>query len=46
MAKYIEKLESLDIISANEKTVQIKNSDKLNDILNILSGRGKFNLRF
>jgi serine/threonine protein kinase/CRP-like cAMP-binding protein len=46
LAKYIEKLESLDIVSANEKTIQIKNFDKLNEILNILSGRGKFNPRF
>jgi serine/threonine protein kinase len=43
--KYLTKLQSLNVLVANDKSVQIKNSEKLASILNVLSGRGKFMLK-
>lgn len=45
MKKYLNKLQSLNVLEANDKTVHIKNSERLASILNILSGRGKFMLK-
>ncbi len=43
--RYTGKLESLGVIALNKAGIQIKDSDKLIEILNILSGRGKFSLK-
>jgi serine/threonine protein kinase len=39
--KYIKKLELLDALREKDKTVHIENAEKLESILNILSGRAK-----
>lgn len=41
MEKYLKKLESLDVVKTGKKTVQIKDGEKLQQILDILSRRGR-----
>jgi len=41
MEKYLKKLESLDIVKTENKSVQIKDEAKLQQILDILSRRGR-----
>ncbi|MGO9567141.1 MAG: protein kinase domain-containing protein [Desulfomonilaceae bacterium] len=43
--KYLAKLQALNVLQADEKVVQVKNPEKLENILNILLGRGKFTLK-
>jgi serine/threonine protein kinase len=43
--KYLAKLQSLNVLQADEKAVHVQNSEKLENILNILLGRGKFTLK-
>ena len=43
--KYLRKLEDLDVLKARETSVQIHNPDKLENILSILSGRGRLTLK-
>ncbi len=43
--KYLTKLESLNILQADDQAVHIKNSDTLENILNVLSGQGRFVLK-
>ncbi|HMK35806.1 MAG TPA: protein kinase [Desulfomonilaceae bacterium] len=45
MRRYLNKLQSLNILVADQDTVHIKNTEKLASILNVLSGRGKFMLK-
>jgi serine/threonine protein kinase len=45
LKKYLNKLQSLNVLVANDKSVKIKNSEKLASILSVLSGRGKFMLK-
>jgi len=45
LRKYLGKLEDLNILKAQEASVQIHNPDKLENILSILSGRGRLTLR-
>ncbi len=41
MEKYLKKLDLLDALRAHDKTIHIENTEKLESILNILSGRAK-----
>jgi len=43
--KYLAKLQALNVLQADDKAVQVKNPEKLENILNILLGRGKFTLK-
>ncbi len=43
--KYLAKLQALNVLQADEKVVEVKNPTKLENILNILLGRGKFTLK-
>ena len=43
--KYLAKLQALNVLQADDKVVQVKNPEKLENILNILLGRGKFTLK-
>ncbi|MBI4965828.1 MAG: protein kinase [Desulfomonile tiedjei] len=43
--KYLGKLEDLNILKAQETSVQIQNPEKLENILSILSGRGRLTLK-
>ncbi len=43
--KYLAKLQALNILQADEEVVEVKNPAKLENILNILLGRGKFTLK-
>ncbi|MGB6067760.1 MAG: serine/threonine-protein kinase [Desulfomonilaceae bacterium] len=45
MQKYLAKLQALNVLQADEKVVQVKNPRRLENILNILVGRGKFTLK-
>ncbi len=45
MQKYLAKLQALNVLQADEEVVQVKNPQKLENILNILVGRGKFTLK-
>jgi serine/threonine protein kinase len=41
MEKYLKKLESLEVVKTGKKSVQIKDGEKLQQILDILSRRGR-----
>ena len=41
MEKYLKKLESLDVVKTGKKAVQVKDGEKLQQILDILSRRGR-----
>jgi hypothetical protein len=43
--KYLEKLQSLEVLKFDDRFVRVNNSDKLENILNVLSGRGKLTLK-
>ncbi|MFC1833429.1 protein kinase [Thermodesulfobacteriota bacterium] len=43
--KYLAKLETLQVLEANENTILVKNLDKLENILKLLSGKAKFSLK-
>ena len=43
--KYLAKLQALNVLQADDKVVQVNNPEKLENILNILLGRGKFTLK-
>ncbi|MFH1115281.1 MAG: serine/threonine-protein kinase [Pseudomonadota bacterium] len=43
--KYLAKLESLNILQADDQAVHIKNADTLENILSVLSGQGRFVLK-
>jgi serine/threonine protein kinase len=43
--KYLAKLQALNVLQADEKAVHVQNPEKLENILNILLGRGKFTLK-
>lgn len=45
VSKYLTKLESLNILQADEQAVHIRNADTLENIFNVLSGKGKFVLK-
>jgi CRP-like cAMP-binding protein len=45
VGKYLGKLEDLNILKAGEAAVHIQNPDKLENILSILSGRGRLTLK-
>ena len=45
MQKYLAKLQALNVLQADESVVHVKNPAKLENILNILLGRGKFTLK-
>jgi serine/threonine protein kinase/CRP-like cAMP-binding protein len=42
--RYLRKLESLEILRVDDKTVQVTNLSKLENVLALLSGRGKLQL--
>lgn len=44
-AKYLEKLQSLEVLSFDDRVVRVSNCDKLENILSVLSGRGKLTLK-
>jgi CRP-like cAMP-binding protein len=43
--RYLEKLQSLEVLNFDDRFVHISNCDKLENILNVLSGRGKLTLK-
>jgi serine/threonine protein kinase len=43
--KYLAKLQALNVLQADEEAVHVQNPEKLENILNILLGRGKFTLK-
>lgn len=43
--KYLSKLKALDILEADKKTIHIRSVETLENILNVLVGRGKFMLK-
>jgi serine/threonine protein kinase len=43
--KYLAKLQALNVLQSDEKAVHVQNPEKLENILNILLGRGKFTLK-
>jgi serine/threonine protein kinase len=45
LQKYLNKLKALDILDADEKNIHIKSAETLENILNVLVGRGKFMLK-
>jgi|GEM_PF-632291 len=42
MRRYLRKLESLDVLQANDQVVRVKNAEKLETILGMLSAPGQF----
>ncbi|AFM23046.1 serine/threonine protein kinase [Desulfomonile tiedjei DSM 6799] len=45
MLKYLEKLKSLGILDYDKRSIQVKDSEKLENVCSILSGRGKLTLK-
>jgi CRP/FNR family transcriptional regulator, cyclic AMP receptor protein len=46
LLKYVEKLESLQVVKTTDQTIQVKDTEKLESILNLLMKSGKFSLKF
>ncbi len=44
-AKYLEKLQSLEILTFDGRVIRVSNCEKLENILNVLSSRGKLTLK-
>jgi serine/threonine protein kinase len=45
MLKYLEKLKSLGILDYDKRSIQVRDSEKLENVCSILSGRGKLTLK-
>ncbi len=43
--KYLEKLQSLEILTFDDRVIRVSNCEKLENILNVLSSRGKLTLK-
>jgi len=43
--KYLQKLEALEVIEQRRKTVHVRDAEKLENLFNILAGRGKLSLK-
>ncbi|MBI5251953.1 MAG: protein kinase [Desulfomonile tiedjei] len=43
--RYLEKLQSLEILSFDDRVIRVANCEKLENVLNVLSGRGKLTLK-